>query len=133
MPFKLKFSLAENETKKLGNIEVYDHNLISSNCDIYTVLSILKGDGCYLGADYINITEEKYPDYIWSVCYRVKAEFVKTDKGKTEKFESDPQYDFAKLKQEGEVSRRRGNAAYMNAVGGGLVGGVVGGAIGGGR
>jgi len=131
MPFKLKFSITD--TKKLGNIEVYDHNLISSNCDIFTVLSILKRDGCYLGADLINITEEKYPDYIWSVCYRVKADFIKIDKGETKGLESDPQYDLAKLKQEGEASRKRGNAAYINAVGAGLVGGAVGGAMGGGR
>ncbi len=134
VPIKLKFLYKEDDMNKLGSIEVYDHNLISTNCDIYTVLNILKRDACYLGADLIDITKEKYPDYIFSVCYRVKADFLKFSKSQqTQKFESDPQYDWEKIRVEGEISRKKGNAAYWSAVGAGAAGGAVGGAMVGGR
>jgi hypothetical protein len=128
-PIKLKAEFDQSEVKKLGSIKVYDANLVSKNCDEESVLTIAKRDACHLGADVINITRENQPDYFWSVCYRIKADFLKfNDPQQAETIESDPQYEWRKVQKRGAISRRKGKQAYGMAVGAGVAGGLGGGA-----
>lgn len=134
IPIKLKAYFNDGEFDKMGAISIYDYNLISVDCDIAIALGTIKQDACYLGADVINITEEKYPDYVWSVCYRVNADFIKLhDRQQAQNIQSDPQYEWTKIEKEGAISRQIGKAAYWGAVGAGAIGGAVGGAMVGGR
>jgi len=129
-PIKLKADLTNSDIQKLGMIDVYDANLVSVNCDESIVLGMLKTDSCHLGADMINITEERQPDYIFSVCYRVKADFIKFKSAPSSTLlASDPQYDWAKVQARGAISKQKGNNAYFGAVVGGAAGGAVGGAV----
>jgi len=82
----------QNEIEILGKAKVFDTGF-SVKCDEEFVLSILRKEACALGADVINITEEKYPDS-WSTCYRAKAEFIRLRKSQSlTSLKSDPQYD----------------------------------------
>lgn len=130
-PIKLRADLSNSDVQKLGMIDVYDANLVSANCDESIVLGILKNDSCQLGADLINITKERQPDYIFSVCYQVKADFIKFKTPPSSgMLVSDPQYDWAKVQERGAASKQKGTRAYAIAVGAG-VGGAVGAGIGG--
>lgn len=123
--FRLKARFDELEVTKLGTIVVHDHNLSSQECDIATVLGMLRRDACYLGADVVNITEEKQPDYVWSICYRATADFLRmNDPKKAEGMQSDPRYDWAKIEREGAIARQKGKNAYWKALGVGLIGGL---------
>ncbi|HJV67435.1 MAG TPA: hypothetical protein VJ550_16990 [Geomonas sp.] len=125
VPIKLKAHFKEGEVKTLGTVIAHDHYLSAEDCDIESVLDKIKRDACYLGADLINITEEKQPDYNWSICYRVNADFIKLINAKDARnLESDPQYDWGKVKEEGARSREKGKNAYWKALGSGIIGGL---------
>lgn len=68
----------KSEVEVLGSIEAYDTS-ISVICSEAYVLDLFAKDACALGADAVNITEEKYPSF-WSTCYRAKAEFLRFKK-----------------------------------------------------
>jgi hypothetical protein len=61
--------------KRIGRIKLGDTGF-STNCHEDDALRILRRDACQLGADAVNILNEKRPDF-WSTCYRVEAEFLK--------------------------------------------------------
>jgi hypothetical protein len=64
-----------NDVAVLGSIHAYDTS-VSIDCDEAYVLDIFCREGCMLGADLINITEENQPD-LWSSCYRARAQFLR--------------------------------------------------------
>jgi hypothetical protein len=60
--------------EKLGEIKLSNNPLGCSESD---AIELLKKEAGYLGADIVNIIDEKRPDFINS-CYRCHAEFYKT-------------------------------------------------------
>ena len=124
-PIKLNASFDKKDVITLGSIEVSDGNLISKDCDEETVLNIVRQDSCQLAADVINLTEEIQPDYFFSVCYRIKADFLKFNIAPIgQAIVSDPQYEWEKVRERGAISRQRGAAAYGAAIGSGIAGGT---------
>ncbi len=81
----------EDEVEVKGEIKIKDTGF-SIKCEEADVLRILKQEACAVGADIINIIEERRAD-IFSTCYRVEAELLKS-KGNNETLEmkSDKQY-----------------------------------------
>src|SRR5664279_3259857 len=65
-----------NDVDVLGSIQAYDTGL-STDCDEAVVLDTFCREGNLLGADVINITQEKQPNPWTSTCYRAKAEFLR--------------------------------------------------------
>lgn len=64
-----------NDVIVLGTIRSYDTGF-SIQCDEATVLDIFRKEGRILGADVVNITEDK-PITVLENCYRAKAEFLR--------------------------------------------------------
>lgn len=67
-------TFSADEAVVLGEFESGDSGL-STDCGKEDILEILHDDGCALGADVVNITEEKEPGFL-SSCYRIKAQFL---------------------------------------------------------
>jgi hypothetical protein len=89
------------------------------------VLGIFRKDACGLGADIVNIREEKQPSFWWSTCYRAKADLLRCkDKNFLAQIKSDPQYT-PEL-----VNERSKKTTILNAAGIGAAGGVAGGVLG---
>jgi hypothetical protein len=108
----------------LGRIKVYD-KFFSTKCDEATVFDIVLGDAGALGADLVNILWDKQPGYVWTVCYRMEAEFLRFhDREMAENIHSDPKYELACIQRRGEVGRQRKDKAYALAVVGGATGPV---------
>lgn len=85
--------LGEEGVTVLGRVRVRDTGF-SVQCSESLVLERLRQEGCYLGADLINLTEVHPPDG-WSTCFRTDAEFVRfDDRARPKTLVSDPQYDF---------------------------------------
>jgi hypothetical protein len=125
VPIKKKARFSEAEVKTLGTVIAHDHYLNSEACDIEAVLGRIREDACYLKADLINITYEEQPDYNWSICFRVEADLLKfNDPKEAKSIESDPQYDWAKVKEQGRIAREKGKNAYWKALGKGIIGGM---------
>jgi len=81
-----------NDVEVLGSIHAYDTGL-STDCDEAYVLDIFCREACMVGADLINITEEKQPNILTSTCYRAKAVFLRfKDREKAKGLLSDPKY-----------------------------------------
>jgi hypothetical protein len=72
----VKFENQSTTTKKIGTIYLGESGF-STRCNQATALAILKLEACNIGADIVNIIEEKKPD-ILSSCYRCKAELLMT-------------------------------------------------------
>jgi hypothetical protein len=88
---KYKAFYKEEDVEILGMITSYDQG-VSIDCSEIKVLYIFYKDGCYLGADLINVIEEKYPDQK-SLCYRAIAQFVRfKDRKKVYELETDSRY-----------------------------------------
>jgi hypothetical protein len=125
VPIKKKAHFNEGDVKTLGTVIAHDHYLNAEECDIEAVLGRIRVDACYLKADLINITYDEQPDYNWSICYRVEADLIKLTNPKDAKnIESDPQYEWAKVKEQGALSREKAKNAYWKALGKGLIGGL---------
>ena len=106
----------------LGTIKAYDTGF-SVNCDEEEVLSRLIEEACSVGADIVNITEEKQPNW-WSSCYRAKAELIRLrDREKLSTLKSDSRYAPRNVAERSRESRER----IQEAVGAGIMGGILGG------
>jgi len=91
-----------DEAEVVSKIEIDDTGF-TVNCDELEIINILKAEGCTMNADFINITEEKRPDF-WSTCYRASAEFVRLKENDNNKpVISDAKY------QETEINKRMFN------------------------
>ncbi|HTR40197.1 MAG TPA: tetratricopeptide repeat protein [Pseudomonadales bacterium] len=66
----------QNDVVVLGSIHAYDTGF-STRCDEPYILGIFCEEGRILGADVVNITEEKQPSIWWSSCYQAKAQFLR--------------------------------------------------------
>jgi hypothetical protein len=71
-PYKLN-----QQQEVVGSISL-DESGFSTNCKEPDARLILKEEACLLGADVVQITNEKQPSFI-SSCYRVSAKFIKTN------------------------------------------------------
>ena len=65
-----------DEVKKVGDIKAGDTGF-STKCDYAYVMAELQNNARKSGANIINITEEKDPNF-GSTCYRVKADLFRT-------------------------------------------------------
>ncbi len=111
-----------NRMELLGSIEMYDTGF-SLYCDEEYVLRKMKEEACALGADIVNITDEKQPDF-WSTCYRAKADFIRfKNREEAALIESDPHYDPVKVRERSQETWRRVQAAISAGIMGGTVGG----------
>lgn len=68
-------TFADTIATKIGEIKLGDTGF-SVTCSEQDAISILKKEGCSIGADIINIKEESRSDIV-STCYRCRAEFYK--------------------------------------------------------
>jgi hypothetical protein len=119
-----------NDVEVLGSIHAYDTG-VSTDCDEAYVLDIFCREGTMLGADLINITEEKQPNPWTSTCYRAKAEFLRfKDREKTKDLVSDAKYAPNLIIERSVAAGKRTRDVIVAAVVGGALGGVVGGAVG---
>jgi len=122
---KRDFKFADLEMKVLGNIEVYD-NLLSVDCDERAVFDTVIADACALRADVINVTGEKQPDYFWTMCYRVNAQFLRlADPEQAIQIESDPHYEMAAIQQRASISTQRAGQAYAIGMVGMILGSLI--------
>ena len=81
-----------NAVTILGSVHAGDTGF-STDCDEAVVLDTFAREACMLGADLINITEEKQPSFWTSTCYRASAQFLKfNDRKMAEGLLSDPHY-----------------------------------------
>ncbi|MGV8073014.1 MAG: hypothetical protein AB2L11_00410 [Syntrophobacteraceae bacterium] len=111
----------DTRMERLGNIEMYDTGF-SLYCDEAYVLDLMKKEACSLGADIVNITDEKYPDF-WSSCYRAKAEFIRLkNREEAALVKADPHYDDMKVRERSQETWRR----LQDAIEGGIMGGIMG-------
>jgi len=68
-----RYMVVSDSVVKVGEIRLGDTGF-SSECGEADAIEILQNEGCALGADIINIIEEKKPNFC-SSCYRYRAEF----------------------------------------------------------
>ena len=88
---KKNFAYNKEEVEILGSIRAGD-SLFSVQCGEAYVLKQFQQEACALGADLINIIDERRFD-IFSTCYRAKAEFLRfKDREKVKNLVSDPLY-----------------------------------------
>ena len=107
----------------LGHIDAYD-NGISVHCDEAYAFNLFAREACALGADIINITEEKQPDF-WSTCYRAKAEFLRfEDREKAIGLLSDSRYAPDLIIDRSAKAGARTRDIIFASVMGGLLGGI---------
>jgi hypothetical protein len=81
-----------NDVEVLGYIHSHDTGFALSGDEGY-VLGIFCEDGRILGADVVNITQEKQPSLWGSAVYRARAQFLRfKDRAMVQNLVSDPQY-----------------------------------------
>ena len=120
-------SFSEKDVEVVGAVKFYDTGF-SVVCDEEYVLTLASLEACTLGADLVNIIEEKQPDRS-STCYRAKADFLfLKDRDKATALISDDRYDW-RLVQERARSGRQATEQAVE-VGSFLTFGVIGAAIG---
>lgn len=120
---KNKAAFDHEEIELLGEVKAYDTGF-SVNCDEEYVLSRLMEEACSLGADVVNITEEKQPNF-WSTCYRARAELIRfKDRDKVSALKSDPQYARDQVLERSLETRKRTEAAIQAGIMGGILGGI---------
>ena len=113
-----------NDVVILGFIHSYDTGF-SLDCDEAYSLDIFCQEGRILGADLVNITEEKHPDW-FSSCYRARAEFVRfKDREKVKSLYSDPYYAPAPIIDRSVQSGKRNRETIAAAVLGGILGALI--------
>jgi len=107
----------------VGRIEAGDGGF-STDCDEEVVLREFARDACHLGADLINVTEEKRPDF-WSTCYRAKADFLRRKDRDGPPLASDEKYAPRDVHERAQETHRRNRDVILNGAAAGVVGGVV--------
>jgi hypothetical protein len=113
-----------NDVVVLGSIDAYDTGF-STDCDEAYVLDIFCREACSVGADLINITEEKHPDG-WSTCYRAKADFLRfKDRDKAKGLLSDAKYAPNLIIERSVKSQKRTRDFITATVLGGPLAGIV--------
>lgn len=120
-------SFSENDVEVLGAVKFYDTGF-SVVCDEEYVLELASLEACTLGADLVNIIEDKQPDY-WSTCYRAEANFLSlNNRDKATGLTSDARYDWRLV----EERARSGRQATEHAVvfGSFVTFGIIGAAVG---
>ncbi len=114
-----------NDVVLLGSIHDYDTGF-STDCDEVYVLDIFCREGSLLGADLINITEEKQPSPWTSTCYRAKAQFLHlNDREKVKTLVSDAKYAPQAIIDRAAKYSTRNKEVLAGAVGGGLLGAII--------
>lgn len=113
-----------NDVVVLGSIDAYDTGF-STDCDEAYVLDIFCREACSLGADLVDITEEKEPD-MWSSCYRAKAKFLRfKDREKAKGLVSDAKYAPNLIIERSVKSHKRTRDVIAASVLGGPLAGLV--------
>src|SRR5205814_6958379 len=111
-----------NDVERLGSIRGHDTGL-STDCDEAAILDIFCREGSMLGADLINITEEKQPNPWTSTCYRARAEFLRfRDREKAKGLVSDAKYAPTLIVERSAATGKRNREVISGAVFGGLLG-----------
>lgn len=114
-----------NDVVLLGSIRAYD-NGFSTDCDEVAILDIFCREGCMLGADLINLTEEKQPNPWTSSCYRARADFLRfKDRGKAKGLVSDAKYAPDLIIERSAATGKRNKEVLIGAVAGGLLGAII--------
>jgi hypothetical protein len=114
-----------NDVVWLGTIHDYDTGF-STECDEAFILDLFCREGCMVGADLINITDEKQPNPWTSTCYRATADFLRfKDREKAKDLLSDAQYAPDLIVKRSAAAGQRNNEVLVGAVFGGLLGGVI--------
>jgi hypothetical protein len=122
-----------NDVVVLGSIHAYD-NGFSTHCDEAAILDIFCREGCMVGADVINITDEHQPNPWTSTCYRANATFIRLkDRTCATNLVSDAKYAPEEVAKRVAATNKRNNeilaGVVIGGVGGGVVGGLVAGAV----
>jgi len=113
-----------NNVEVLGSIHAYDTGF-STYCDEAYVLDIFCKEGCMLGADIINITDEDRPNF-WDTCYRAKAEFLRfKDREKAKGLLSDAKYAPDLIIERSAKSKERTRDVIAASVLGGALGAII--------
>ncbi len=129
VPIKRDFHFSDQEIHVLGNIEIHD-KFMPNQCDEGAVFKTVIADACALNADVINVVGEKQPDYVWTSCYGVNAQFLRfVDREQTISIESDPHYEMSAIQQRAAISKQRASAASATAIAIGVVAGVIAGSM----
>jgi hypothetical protein len=114
-----------NDVVVLGSIHAYDTGF-STDCDEVAILDIFLREGTMLGADIINITEEKQPSIWTSSCYRAKAEFLHfKDREKAIGLVSDSKYAPKAVIERSAKYSKRSMEVLVGAASGGLLGFII--------
>jgi len=114
-----------NDVVTLGTIHDYDTGF-STDCDEVYVLDVFCREGSMLGADIINITQEKQPSPWTSTCYRAKAEFLRfKDREKAIGLVSDAKYAPEAIIERAAKYSKRNTEVLAGEVAGGLLGAIV--------
>jgi outer membrane lipoprotein SlyB len=114
-----------NDVEILGSIHDYDTGF-STDCDEAAILDIFCREGSMLGADLINITEEKQPSIWTSTCYRAKAEFLRfKDREKVKGLVSDAKYAPDLIIKRSVAAGKRNREVIAGAVFGGILGAII--------
>jgi hypothetical protein len=114
-----------NDVVWLGSIHDYDTGF-STECDEAFILDLFCREGCMIGADLINITDEKQPNPWTSTCYRATADFLRfKDREKTKGLLSDAKYAPNLIVKRSAASGKRNEEVLIGAVSGGLLGYVI--------
>lgn len=107
----------------LGIISARDTGFAVKCSEAY-VLGIFRNDAGVIGADVVNIIQEKQPS-IWVTCYRATAQLLRfNDRAKAQALMSDAEYSDELVKERS----KKGDRIMRNAVIGGALGGAIGGA-----
>ena len=122
VPLQANVHFNTNEVDVLGSIHAYD-NGFSTDCDEATIIETFCREGHLLGADLIDITDEKQPNPWTSTCYRARATFLRyKDRTKAKSLVSDLQYAPALIIERSNAATHRNNVVMGAAFTGGIVG-----------
>ena len=126
-PIAIRYEMhySTNDMAVLGSIHAYDTGL-STDCDEAAILDIFCREGNMLGADIVNITQEKQPNPLTSTCYRARAEFLRfKDREKAKDLVSDPKYAPNLIIDRSIATGKRNRQVIAGTVLGGVLGGLV--------
>jgi hypothetical protein len=115
----IKFQMNNSEKTVLGVIESHEP-VMGTHCHEEMVLNRFRQEGCYIGANLINVIKERQPDYFFRACYQATAELVKV-KGS---YKSDAKYESEPLHKRSMISHQKAIDANARAVGAGIDGGL---------